>query len=127
MSSSFRTIDPNDHSKHQDFFMNCLAFEQDYEEWINWGSEPNKLEKIDIESKKAEKTMKKLSELVISGYVRSIGERGRTPQVIEKIMVIYWKPPVSGYEIISRYAAATQTPMTSDEDAPEWPDDYDKK
>lgn len=118
--------------KKQDLMMNCEIFGQNMEEWLNWGSAPNGLRRQDMVSEHGENEMKRLADIVISGFVREFirdfGGRVFIPLVLESIMAQYWKPPVSSFTIVWRYSVYDNedeyypgTPATTDSDAPEWP------
>ena len=116
-----------------DLYLNLMRKGYDLEkhrEWKNWGSSPNKLLRLDEGSIKGAEELKRLSSLIISGYVRK-SNATNTPHVIEAIMVKYYQPPTSSFRILWRYSCDLdgyyypRTPMTSDEDAPDWSEEED--
>ena len=112
----------------QDLAVNCYRCGENYEEWINWGSFPNKLGKNELQSEKANKKMDKISLMVIQGYVRNYREKLGISFAVECTISKYWRPPVLSYHIIWEYydprpgdvcILSGRTPIT-DEEGPEW-------
>ena len=111
--------------------MNCLIFRQDAQEWLNYGSSPNKLSSIEMKSKSGSKAMKRMSGIIVGGYVRECKKASSIPIGIEGLIAKYWAPPVLMFKIKFYYNADfgtgyPRTPATTDEEAPEWPIDVDE-
>ena len=110
--------------REQDLQLNCMAAGEDYEEWSNWGSYPNKLLRSDSNSETQRKELEKLSQLIVAGYVRESGETDKMCLYLEGIVAKYFKPLTSAYDILWRYPyRGNETPATTDSDAPEWDDE----
>lgn len=116
----------------QTLLMNCLRTGQHYQdflEWKMWGSYPNLLEMDVIESKEDDGDMKRLSETVVTGYIRDkiIGLELRhnllPPYALLMVVSKYYMPPTAKYTILWRYSGGLlNTPASTDEDAPDWPE-----
>ena len=118
----------------QTLFMNCLRTGQNYQdflEWKAWGSYPNLLEMDLIESKEDDGDMKRISETVVTGYIRckiiglELHNNLFPPYALLMIVSKYFMPPTARFTVLWRYSGGLlNTPASSDEDAPHWREDY---
>lgn len=121
-------------NQHDQFLLlNCLRTGQDFDTWKFWGSYPDKLEMMEFQNKNEMNKMHHLSELVISGFMKREEGNGIPKGLIPPIYILklvsnYFCPPVAEYKIIWKYDMdrdPLSTPITTDEDAPEWIENVD--
>lgn len=121
MSNSLSCCNQNS----QFLLLNCIRTGQDYNEWVNWSSGPEKLEMIEFESKEEDDKMQYLSELVVDGYMKE--QEGIPIQLIPtvyllKIIATYYRAPTARYRLVWGHdiGATPDWNQVSDDETPDW-------